>query len=217
MENMVSLFEPELETHQGIKDEYKLCNRCPLDQRRTGVVFWDGPNVAPCMVIGEAPGKDEDAAKRRRPFIGRAGQRLNSLFHHLDIDRSKIHISNAVLCRPTDGIKNLKPTWEEIKICNQRLKAEIRLTQPKVIVTLGQPGTVAVLGPRYKATSMTKLRGWHKHTYVYNGMPVTIPVMASWHPAYELRARGAGRTDVTAEMARDWRSVVKRCPDILKS
>lgn len=209
------MFEAELSSHDDIRKQYKLCNRCPLYGKRKGVVFWDGPDISPCMVVGEAPGKDED--KYGRPFVGKAGKRLNELLKFLKIDRHLLHISNAVLCRPVDGYGNRKPSWEEIGSCNQRLKTEIRLTKPDIIVTLGQPATVAVLGTKYKRKTMTSLRGWHTYTYVRDGVPTTIPVMASWHPAYELRARQRGRADVTREMARDWRSVVERCPKILKS
>jgi len=209
---LTGLFEPEICTHADLKQNYKNCQRCPLHQKRTRVVFWGGPDQSPLMAIGEAPGKDED--RLGFPFAGRAGRdSLDRMLSYLGIDRRKIHISNACLCRPTDGYKNLTPTQEEIGTCNSRLMSEIRLTEPEVIVTMGKPATVAVLGVPF-SSSMTSLRGWHKITYIKGGIPYTVPVMATWHPAYELRQRQMGSRTVAEQMTNDWRQAMELVPQI---
>ena len=168
--------------------------------------------MSPLMAIGEAPGRDED--KKGIPFAGRAGiNSLNPMLRHLGISRRKIHISNACLCRPTDGYKNLTPTVEELRACNQRLKAEIRLTQPEVIVTMGKPASAIVIGSSL-SSSMTSLRGWHEITYIRDGVPYTVPVMCTWHPAYELRATQKGNKTVRRQMTEDWAEAFALVPSI---
>ena len=209
---MTGVWAEPICSHSELKNQYKNCQKCPLYRRRTRVVFWDGPDTAPVMAIGEAPGKDED--KQGIPFAGRAGKEsLDRMLRYLGIDRRKIHISNACLCRPTDGYKNLTPTWEEINTCNDRLMTEIRLTQPKVIVTMGKPAIVAVCGVS-PSSSMTSLRGWHETVYTQDGIPYTVPVMATWHPAYELRQRQMGSKKVATEMTSDWQEVLNMVPQI---
>ena len=202
-----SMWEKEICSFEDIKSQYHNCIRCPLHQKRTQVVFWGGPDQALIMAIGEAPGKDED--RLGFPFAGKAGQEsLDRMFRYLGVNRNQIHISNACLCRPTDGYKNLKPTLENMKACSRRLLAEIRLTSPKVIVTMGKSAAVATFGAN-PSSSMTYIRGWHEMVYVVNGIRHAIPVKATWHPSFEMRQRQMGNKSIAAQMTSDWQEALE--------
>ncbi len=208
----LGLFANEICNHADMKSEYNNCTRCPLSRKRTRVVFWSGPDKSQLMAIGEAPGRDED--RRGFPFAGRAGvDSLNPMLRHLGINRGKIHLSNACLCRPTDGYKNLTPNADELRACRNRLKAEIRLTEPDVIVTMGKPAAASVLEVPL-SSSMTSLRGWHEITYTRDGIPFIVPVMCTWHPAYELRATQKGNKTVRRQLTADWAEAFNLAPSI---
>jgi DNA polymerase len=169
--------EPELSSlsYEEIEKVAQKCTRCPLHQNRNKVVFGHGPVPCELMLIGEAPGAEEDL--QGLPFVGRAGQLLTQILASIQIRRpDDIYITNTVKCRPPG---NRAPTSSEQEACAPYLEAQIRLVQPKIILLAGSPAVKAVLKTD---ESMTKIRGqWFK-------LPGTeISVMPIFHPAYLLR------------------------------
>lgn len=217
---MVSLFdEREINTIFELSDAYKDCTDCELCHTRTCVVGWDGPERADLMVVGQSPGATEDSCGI--PFSGKAGVRLNDVLRLVKIPRGRIHISNAVWCRNTDGRKNLPPTADHIKACNDRLMREIEFVDPSFIVCLGREAMHAVLGiPLTSSVGAARNQGWT--TRIIGGKSRMCKV--SWHPAYELRHTGAEnrkppmeRTySVNKEMAADWKDIAARVPHLLE-
>lgn len=155
----------------------KGCTRCGLSRTRKQTVFGEGDPDAPICFVGEGPGKDEDASGR--PFVGRAGQKLDEMIRAMGLERGQVFICNIVKCRaylPDIG-KDRPPSDAETGACTPYLVRQLEVIRPKVIVTLGLPSTRFML----KSTlSMTKMRG---NWYAWRG----IKVMPTWHPAYVLR------------------------------
>ncbi len=148
------------------------CTKCPLGFTRTNFVFGVGNPYATLMLIGEAPGADEDA--QGEPFVGRAGQLLTRILEAINFKRSDVYICNILKCRPPN---NRKPTPEESETCKPYLKKQIALIKPKVILCLGLTAAENLLGTN---ESMSRLRG---RVLQYEG----IPVMVTYHPAALLR------------------------------
>ncbi|MFH0886828.1 MAG: uracil-DNA glycosylase [bacterium] len=149
------------------------CQKCPLSKGRTNVVFGSGPVPCDIMLIGEAPGEQEDL--QGLPFVGKAGQLLTKIIETAEINRdTDIYIANTVKCRPPE---NRTPTTEEIRSCYPYLEAQIHHVKPKIILLAGAPAVKTILG---NDEGMTKIRGkWFK----YKG----IDVMPIFHPSYLLR------------------------------
>jgi uracil-DNA glycosylase len=136
-----------------LKQEYHNCQRCPLlVQNRTNIVFGVGdPDKCKIVIIGEAPGQQEDL--RNEPFVGKSGQLLNTYLNSIGLKREEVYITNTILCRPPD---NRNPSTQELKNCSDRLKKHIELLDPKVVITLGNFSTQYVLQTK---EGITKLRG----------------------------------------------------------
>ena len=114
----------------NLREKLKNCTKCPLHCTRTNVVISDGSVSADIMLIGEAPGADED--KTGIPFVGRAGKLLNEFLIKAGLDRKKdLYIANTVKCRPPE---NRKPTKEEKIACEDNLKKQIDMVKTKVII-----------------------------------------------------------------------------------
>lgn len=213
MTGLGTLFQPSIDTLQDIKTNYENCTQCDnLCSFRSGVVFWDGPDQAKVMMVGEAPGAKED--QLGIPFMGPAGQRLNDMLRYLGIDRRKLHITNSVLCRPTDKDKkkNLKPTKENMEACNDRLMNEIRLVDPEIIVCTGLYPAVAVLGVPMSSRVGELRNSGYKSITLHNR---TYTVKVTWHPSYELRNRYTEKgPTIRKEMAEDWMGILKMIPSI---
>lgn len=159
------------------RNEVKGCIKCGLSKTRAQTVFGEGDPDALICFIGEGPGKDEDASGR--PFVGRAGQKLNDMIGAMGLKREQVYICNIVKCRAfmTDNGKDRPPSEEETAACTPYLLRQMEIIRPKVIVTLGLPSTRYLLKSK---ASMTSMRGnWH----AWRG----IKVMPTWHPAYVLR------------------------------
>jgi uracil-DNA glycosylase len=157
--------------------EVKGCAKCGLSKTRARTVFGEGDPDAQIVFIGEGPGKDEDASGR--PFVGRAGQKLNDMIGAMGLKREQVFICNIVKCRAylADIGKDRPPSEEETAACTPYLLRQMEIIRPKVIVTLGLPSTRYLLKSK---DSMTRMRGnWH----AWRG----IKVMPTWHPAYVLR------------------------------
>ena len=150
------------------------CIKCPLHESRTKVVFGEGPDDAKIMLIGEAPGKNED--ETGRPFIGMAGRLLSEILHEADLDRSEIYITSIVKCRP-EG--NRKPRKLEYNTCmDLYLNKQIELINPDIIGLLGNSASYALIGKK-------NIKQMHGETYELNGKKY----MALFHPAAALYSR----------------------------
>ncbi|MFH1826390.1 MAG: uracil-DNA glycosylase [bacterium] len=162
-------------SYEEVQKTASKCQKCSLSKTRNKVVFGNGPVPCDLMLIGEAPGADEDA--QGLPFVGRAGQLLTKILESVNIKRpDDIYIANTLKCRPPD---NRTPSPAEQKACWPYLEAQIRKIKPKIILLAGAPAVRAVLKID---EPMSKLRGqWLK-------FPGTeISVMPIFHPAYLLR------------------------------
>lgn len=152
------------------------CTRCQLSKGRTNVVFGSGPHPCDLMLIGEAPGAEEDL--QGLPFIGRAGQLLTQILDSVGIKRpTDIYIANTVKCRPPE---NRAPLPQEQDECSEYLRAQIfQFVRPKIIILAGTPAVKAVLKMHQP---ITNIRGkWFKLE------DSDISVMPIFHPAYLLR------------------------------
>lgn len=148
------------------------CMKCPLGSSRIKFVFGVGNPDATLMLVGEAPGADEDA--QGEPFVGRAGQLLNKILEAIHFKREEVYIANILKCRPPN---NRKPLPEEVDQCLPYLRRQIQLIGPKVILCLGLTAAENLLGTR---ESLGRLRG---RVMQFDG----IPVMVTYHPAALLR------------------------------
>jgi len=156
--------------------EVNNCAKCDLHKSRTNAVFGKGPIDAGVMLIGEAPGREEDI--QGVPFVGRAGKKLDSILAEAGIDFDEVFITNVVKCRPPG---NRNPENYEMMKCNPYLLEQIRVISPEVIVLLGNIALSLVTGT---ASGITKMRG---KTLEY----MSIPAIPTFHPAYILRNPGS--------------------------
>jgi len=122
-------------------DDVINCQRCDLALTRTHVVVGAGPLDAKIMLIGEAPGKNED--KKAEPFVGSAGKILNGLLEESGIDRKDVYITNVVKCRPP---KNRTPMPNEVDACHPYLQKQLEVIKPIGIILLGRSASEAILG-----------------------------------------------------------------------
>jgi uracil-DNA glycosylase len=158
---------------QTLQDQVRTCAQCDLSQSRTQTVFGVGNPNADLMIIGEAPGANEDL--QGEPFVGRAGRLLNEMLKAIDLDRDSIFIANVLKCRPP---KNRDPQRSEVNTCTPFLKQQIALIKPKLLVAVGRIAAQFLLDCD---TPLKKLRG---ETHAYEN----IPLLITYHPAYLLRA-----------------------------
>ncbi len=151
---------------------------CPLKATAMNTVFADGNPQASIMLIGEAPGEDED--RQGKPFVGVSGKLLDRMLAQVGLDRSKVYISNILPWRPPG---NRSPTQAEIAACLPFLERHVELIGPKVLVPLGGTSAKTLLN---RAEGITRLRGqWFD--YASPGLPGPVPVIPMLHPAYLLR------------------------------
>ncbi len=156
-----------------IKNECLSCEKCSLAKSRRKVVFGTGVPSSDIMLIGEAPGENED--KEGEPFVGAAGKLLDSLLSEAGFSREKnVYIANILKCRPP---YNRDPAEEEIKNCEEYLHRQIEIISPKVIVLVGRISAVHFLGEDFRMTRQ------HGNGYYKNGI-IYFPV---FHPAAILR------------------------------
>lgn len=149
------------------------CTDCPLCKARTHTVFGVGDERAEWMIIGEAPGAEEDA--RGEPFVGQAGRLLDSMLAALGLRRgANVYIANVLKCRPP-GNRNPEPF--EVAQCSAHLVRQIALIRPRLILALGRFAAQTLLGTE---ASIASLRG---RVFQYHGVPLVV----SYHPAYLLR------------------------------
>ena len=164
----------------------KDCARCPLAATRTQVVFGRGDPDADLVFVGEAPGADEDA--QGYPFVGRSGKLLDRLvLEEIGLERDQFYVMNTLMCRPPN---NRDPLPEELAACRPWFDAKLAALKPKVIVTLGNFASKALLD---SSTGITKLRG---QTYEWRD---GIKLVPTFHPSAALR----GNTEALAAMRAD--------------
>nr|WP_240979151.1 uracil-DNA glycosylase [Longimicrobium terrae] len=149
------------------------CPRCELAKTRKHVVFGEGREDADVLVVGEAPGQEED--RTGRPFVGKAGQLLDLLLLSSGFSREQVYICNVLKCRPP---ANRNPKPEEVDACSPYLLRQVELVQPRVILAFGNFAAQTLLGID---TPMGRMRGG---AHQYRG----IPLVPTYHPAACLRS-----------------------------
>jgi DNA polymerase len=154
------------------------CRLCALCETRTQTVFGTGSVQARLMVIGEAPGAEED--RQGEPFVGRAGMLLNSMLRAAGFERGEVYIANVNKCRPPN---NRDPSQEESDRCLPYLRRQIELLNPQVILCVGRIAAQRLLGSE---ETIGRMRG---RLHQLDGVPVVV----TYHPAYLLRAPGEKR------------------------
>lgn len=158
----------------------KSCQRCPLHQTRTQGVFGVGNRSARWLVIGEAPGADED--RQGEPFVGRAGQLLNSMLKSMGLAREQVFIANILKSRPPN---NRDPRPEEVAECIPYLHRQIELINPRLILCVGRIAAQTLLATD---TPIGKLRGKLHHLAPTHPGGQSRPMIVTYHPAYLLRS-----------------------------
>ena len=162
-------------TWGALLGEVSVCTRCELSRTRTQTVFGVGNRRAELLVIGEAPGADED--RQGEPFVGRAGQLLNSMLRAMGKPRDTVYIANVLKCRPPG---NRDPRPEEVASCRPFLQRQIDLLQPLLMLAVGRIAAQNLLATD---TPIGKLRG-----QVHRFGARATPLIVTYHPAYLLRS-----------------------------
>ena len=159
---------------EPIRQECAVCQKCILGKTRTNSVFSDGVAQSKIMLIGEAPGANEDL--QGKPFVGRAGQLLDKILESVGFSRkTNIYICNTVKCRPPD---NRVPTWEEKQACRPYLDAQIDILKPRIILLCGKTAVDSFMPVD---VGISKIRGqWFDGPHGAKMMPI-------FHPSYLLR------------------------------
>lgn len=170
------------------------CTACGLCRSRTNTVFGVGDQQARMLIVGEAPGQEEDA--RGEPFVGQAGRLLDNMLAAIGMRRGDdVYIANVLKCRPPG---NRNPAPEEVAACSAHLKRQIDLIQPRLIVAMGRFAAQTLLD---STASIASLRG---RTHEYN----TVPTIVTYHPAYLLRT--------PADKAKAWEDLCFARSSLLK-
>jgi len=160
---------------QPLREQVAACTNCDLHTGRKQAVFGVGDYDADWMLVGEAPGAEED--RQGEPFVGRAGQLLNAMLTAIGLDRQKVFIANILKCRPPG---NRDPRPQETGACEPHLNKQIELIQPRIILALGR---VAAQNLLRLDTPISRMRGQS-----YELPDTSIPVVVTYHPAYLLRS-----------------------------
>jgi len=172
------------ETLEDIRADLGDCQRCGLAASRSKIVYGVGNPNARLVLVGEAPGREEDL--KGEPFVGEAGQLLDRILLAMGMQREEVYICNVLKCRPPN---NRDPEPQEVATCEPFLIRQLAAIQPQVIVALGRFAVQSLLKTR---TPIGRLRGeWQR----YQG----IPLMPTYHPAYLLR-NPSGKRDVWEDM-----------------
>ena len=171
--------EPEVQAESSavgwdeLREAVAGCTRCALHESRTQTVFGVGSPAADWMIIGEAPGAEED--RRGEPFVGRAGKLLDEMLLAIGQQRQTVFIANILKCRPPN---NRDPSAEESASCRPYLQRQIELVQPKIILAVGRIAAQQLLR---SDAPVGRLRG---EVHELEG----IPLVVTYHPAYLLRS-----------------------------
>jgi DNA polymerase len=163
----------------ALRAQASVCRRCSLCDTRTTVVFGEGSRRPRLMVVGEAPGADED--RSGRPFVGRAGQLLTRMLAAIGLAREDVYIGNVLKCRPPE---NRPPRPDEVAACRPFLEEQMRLLSPALVLVLGNLAARAVLGTD---AGISRIRGR------VTTSPEGVRVLPTYHPAFLLRTPEAKR------------------------
>ena len=158
-----------------LQQQVSVCTSCSLHETRTQTVFGVGDHNADWLVIGEAPGAEED--RRGEPFVGRAGLLLNAMLLAIGLKREQVFIANILKCRPPN---NRDPRPGEVSACSSYLRQQIDLIQPKIILAVGRIAAQNLLGVETPIGKMRSKRYSHPET--------NLPLVVTYHPAYLLRS-----------------------------
>lgn len=169
---------------ETLRAEVLACTRCPLHRGRKQAVFGVGRRDATVMIVGEAPGAEED--QRGEPFVGRAGQLLNAMLRAIGFAREDVFIANVLKCRPP---RNRDPSPDEAAACSDYLERQIALVRPQVMLAVGRISAQWLL---QSDSPVGRLRG-RLHRYG------EVPLVVTYHPAYLLRS--------PAEKAKSWQDL----------
>jgi uracil-DNA glycosylase family 4 len=163
------------DTWEALAAEVAQCIRCELHRSRTNTVFGVGSRTARWLVVGEAPGAEED--RQAEPFVGRAGQLLNAMLLGIGLQREEVYIANVLKCRPPN---NRDPKPEEVGHCLPYLERQIALLRPAIMLAVGRIAAQNLL-----ATDLPlgRLRG---RAHAFGNL--RIPLVVTYHPAYLLRS-----------------------------
>jgi DNA polymerase len=156
----------------ALRTEVLACTRCRLSEGRTTVVFGEGDRHADLLVVGEAPGHEED--RSGRPFVGPAGQLLDKMLAAVGFRRDEVFICNVLKCRPP---QNRDPAADEVAACRPYLDRQVEFIQPKAICAFGRFAAQTLL---MSESSLGRLRG-ARHDFM------GVPVVVTYHPAALLR------------------------------
>ncbi len=182
---------------EALQTQVAACTACGLCKSRTQTVFGVGSRQAPWLVVGEAPGAEEDA--RGEPFVGQAGKLLDNMLAAVHRSRggegaNAVYIANVLKCRPP-GNRNPEP--DEVVACAPYLERQIELLQPRVILIMGRFAAQALLGTD---ASIASLRG---RIHTVQAGERSIPAVVTYHPAYLLRN--------LADKAKSWQDLQLAC------
>ena len=155
--------------------EVRQCTACGLCHSRTQTVFGVGDRQADWLIVGEAPGADED--RQGEPFVGRAGKLLNPMLQAIGLQREQVFIANILKCRPPE---NRDPTPAEAASCRPFLERQIALIRPRIILAVGRIAAQNLLNTD---VPIGKLRG-----RIHRVGPEQLPLVVTYHPAYLLRS-----------------------------
>lgn len=158
----------------ALQETVAACTRCELHRTRTQTVFGVGNRDAEWMLVGEAPGAEED--RRGEPFVGRAGKLLDAMLATVGLERQQVYIANVLKCRPPN---NRDPHGEEVQQCGAYLLRQIELVRPRLLIAMGRFAAQSLLNT---TRPIGKLRG-----EVFEHAASGIPLIVTYHPAYLLR------------------------------
>ena len=164
---------PRLDPLEAVAHELGDCQRCPLAQTRQHMVFGAGHPRARLVLVGEAPGAEED--RQGIPFVGKAGQLLTRMLAAIGLARDEVYICNVLKCRPP---RNRDPRPDEIASCEPFLRKQLAAIEPELVVAMGAHAAQTLLR---RTEGISRLRG-RMHTYE------GIDLIATFHPAYLLRS-----------------------------
>lgn len=178
---------------EALSQAVSACRACGLCETRTQTVFGVGDTAARLMIVGEAPGADED--RLGEPFVGRAGQLLTAMLSAIGLAREQVYIANVLKCRPPG---NRDPHVDEVEACRSYLDRQITLIQPDLILSVGGVSAKNLL---HTEESVGRLRG-RLHRYPGTGTPLRV----TYHPAYLLR-RPEEKAKAWADLQQVWRDL----------
>ncbi len=182
---------------ESLVKDVMVCTKCNLHTTVKNKVFGMGPRNPKLMIIGEAPGADED--KEGLPFVGRAGEKLTKMLEYININREEVFITNLLKCRPP---QNADPLPEQISSCLPFLQKQVELLKPKIILTLGRYAASIVTGNG----SLRMLDYIEKDSISIFG----IPVISTYHPAVLLHSKGEKLENIRIQIANDLKRLKSR-------